>query len=213
MSPKRIVLSLAILLGPLACGAQQTQEVSSIGPQNPHPVPPGAVRGPFAQAGSLFVVALDGAVDTFYTPPGTRFTATVTRPLEGLDGRVLVPTGAKVHGTLASVGTTDAPLIRVELESVDTVAGTVPLHAAVRWAQHYDWKGPPTPEPYASYVTSDSFLDYGTETDGPGVSQYGGPAVEGRTLMQPREVRIPKDAVMQLELTEALILPGAWLVK
>jgi hypothetical protein len=212
MSPKRIVLSLAILFAPLGCAAQETQEVASIGPQNPHPVPPGEVRGPFAQAGSVFPVALDGPIDTFYTPPGTPFTATVMTPLKGMGGRVLVPAGAKVHGTLASVGEADMPLIRVELESVDTVAGTVPLHAAVRWAQHYDWKGPPMRERYGSYVNSDAFLDYGTESAGPRVS-IAGPPAEGRTMMQPKEIRIPKDAVIQLQLTEALILPGASLAK
>ena len=212
MSPKRMVLSLAILLAPLACGAQDQQEVSSIGAQSPHPVPPGIVRGPLAQAGSVFVVALDEPIDTFYTPPGTPFTATVTRQLEGVDGRVIAPVGAKVRGRLASVGEANMPLIRVELDSVDTIAGTVPLHAAVRWAQHYDWKGPPTPTPYASYVNSDAFLDYGTQTAGPGISTTGRSA-EGRTMMQPKEVRIPKDAVIQLQLTEALILPGAWLGK
>ena len=160
----------------------------------------------------MFSVALDEPIDTFYTPPGTGFTATVRTPLDGSDGRVLVLTGAKVRGTLASVGEADMPLIRVELDSVDTVAGTLPLHAAVRWAQHYDWKGPPTPEPYASYLYSDGFLDYGTKSAGPGVSTSGRP-VEGRTMMQPREVRIPEGAVIQLQLTEALILPGAWLAK
>lgn len=205
MRPKRIVLSLAILLAPLGCAAQDQQEVSSIGPQSPHPVPPGLIRGPFVQAGSVFAVALDGPIDTFYTPPGTRFTATVTTPLAGPDGRVLVPRGAKVHGTLASVGRADTPLIRVGLDSVDTVAGTLPLHAALRWAQHSDWKGPPTEEPYTSYVYSEGFLDYGTES--------AGGSTEGRTMMQPREVRIPKGAEIELQLTEALILPGASLAK
>jgi hypothetical protein len=164
------------------------------------------------QAGSVFPVALDGPIDTFYTPPGTRFAATVMTPIEGRYGHVLVRAGAKVRGTLASVGEPDIPLIRVELDDIDTVAGTVPLHAAVRRAQHYDWKGPPRRVPYASYVNSDSFLDYGTQSAGPSVSTSGPPA-EGRTMMQPTEVRIPKGAVIQLELTEALILPGAWLAK
>jgi hypothetical protein len=212
MSPNRIVLSLAILLAPLGCGAQSPQEVSSIGPQTPQPLPPDLVRGPFVQAGSVFSVAIDAPIDTFYTPPGTRFTATVKTPLDGVDGRVLVPAGAKVRGTLASVGTADAPLIRMELDSVDTVAGTLPLRAAVRWAQHYDWTGPPTPEPYASYVYSEGFLDYGTSSAAPGVSTYGRSA-EGRTMMQPKEVHVPQGAVIQLELTEALILPGASLAK
>ncbi len=212
MSPKRIVVSLALSLVPLACGAQGTQEVSSVGRQSPQPVPADVVRGPFVQAGSVLVVAFDEPIDTFYTSPGTPFTATVARPLEGTDGRVLVPVGARVRGTLVSVGTAVVPLIRVKLESVDTIAGTVPLHAAVRRAQHYDWSGPPTPDPYTPYVNEDPFIDYGTVTADPGVSAYGSRA-EGRAMMQPREVRIPKGAVMQLELTQALILPGASLAK
>lgn len=210
MSPRRIVLSTAVLLGLLACGT--AQEVSSVGPQSPRLVPPGLIQGPYVQAGTVFAVALDGPIDTFYSQPGTKFTATVKTPLRGLDGRELVSEGAKVRGTVESVGEPDLPALRVQLDSIDTVAGTVPLHAAVRGSQHFAWQGPPTPEFYSSYVYPYDFLDYGTASEAPGATSAGR-TVEGRTLMQPREIDVPAGAVLQLQLIEALVLPGAHLAQ
>jgi hypothetical protein len=207
MRPRDIALSIATLLTPLAC-ATAGGEVASVGPQTPHLLPPGAVQGPYVQGGTIFLARLDQPVDTYYTPPGKRFTASVTTPLRGSDGRVLVPVGAKVRGTLASVGDQDIPLLRVQLDSIDTVAGTLPLLASVLGAQHYGWMGPPTPGPYASYLYSYGFSDYGTAASSTVTSGPGQP-VEGRTLMQPREIDVPTGALMQLQLVEPLVLPGA----
>ena len=129
-------------------------------------------------------------------------------PLRSNDGHVLVPYGAKVRGTIASVGDPEVPRIRVDLQNIETVAGTVPLHAAVRSAQHYDWAGPPTPEPYASYIYPYDFLEYGSDTSAPGTSPPGH-RVEGATMMQPREVRVPAGALVDLQLVDPLMLPGA----
>lgn len=199
---------LALALG--ACSTREEQ-VSSIGPQTPHPVAPSQVEGPYVQAGTLFSMQLDEPIDTFYTAPGTHFTGTVVTPLRGPDGRVLVPYGAKVRGTLASVGDPEIPRIRVELQNIDTVAGTIPLHGAVRSAQHYDWAGPPTAEPYASYIYPYDFLEYGSDTSAPGTSAPEHP-VEGATMMQPREIRVPAGALVQVQLVDPLMLPGARLV-
>jgi hypothetical protein len=210
MRATRIVLSMALLLAPLACGEEQ--EVASIGPQSPQPVAPGVIRGPYVQAGTAFWVRLDQPIDTFYTSPGAPLSAKVAAPVQGWDGQVLVPTGALVRGTLASVGEGDAPIIRVQLQSIDTIRGTVPLHASIRSAQHYDWKGPPTPETITADVYPYDFEDYGTETSSSNTSVPGRP-VEGRTLMQPREVHVPAGALLRLQLTEPLVLPGAQLAR
>ncbi len=211
-SVKILVLGAALAL-PFALGACSTAEeqVTSVGPQTPHPIAPGKVQGPFVQAGTLFSMRIDEPIDTFYTPPGTRFTGTVVTALTAPDGRVLVPIGAKVHGTVASVGDPEIPRIRVDLQNIDTVDGTIPLRAAVRSAQHYDWAGPPTPEPYASYIYPYDFLEYGSDTSAPGTSPPGRP-VEGATMMQPREVRVPAGALVQVQIIDPLILPGARLV-
>jgi hypothetical protein len=202
-----LVLGAALALG--ACSTAEEQ-VSSLGPQTPHPVAPASIQGPYVQAGTLFSMQLDEPIDTFYTPPGTHFTGTVVTPLRGPDGRVLVPYGAKVRGTLASVGDPEVPRIRVTLQNIDTVAGTIPLHGAIRSAQHYDWLGPPTAEPYASYIYPYDFLEYGSDTSAPGTSPPGHP-VEGATMMQPREVRVPAGALVQVQLVDPLMLPGAHL--
>lgn len=209
-SKKVFVLATALAL-PLGACSTAEEQVASVGPQTPHPVSPEKVQGPYVQAGALFSMQLDEPIDTFYTPAGTHFTGTVVTPLRGPDGSVLVRYGAKVRGTVASVGDPEIPRIRVDLQSIDTVAGTVPLRAAVRRAQHYDWAGPPTPEPYASYIYPYDFLEYGSDTAAPGTSPPGTP-VEGATMMQPREVRVPAGALVQVQLVDPLMLPGARLV-
>lgn len=208
---KNTLIAAAVLA--LALGACSTREeqVSSIGPQTPHPVPASEIQGPYVQAGTLFSMRIDEPIDTFYTAPGTHFTGTVVTPILGQDGRVLVPYGAKVRGTLASIGDPQIPRIRVDLENIDTVAGTIPLRAAVRSAQHYNWSGPPTPEPYASYIYPYDFLEYGSETSAAGTEAPEHP-VEGATMMQPREVRVPAGALVQVQLVDPLMLPGARLV-
>ncbi len=212
MNTKHSILALVVLLAPLACGAGQ--EVASVGPQSPHPLPAGAVVGPYVQAGTQFSVRLDQPIDTFYSAPGTKFTATVNGAVQGPDGQLIVPRGAKVRGVVASVGDLDAPMLRINLESIDTVAGPMPLHAAVRTAQHHDWAGPPTPAPYEeSFVYPFDFSEYGTENTAPDNSLPGGRTAEGRTLMQPREINVPAGAVMQLRLSEPIVLPGARLAR
>jgi hypothetical protein len=202
-------LALALSFASVGC-ASAGDDIGSVGPQTPHPAASGTLLGPFVQAGTVFTMRLDEPIDTFYTAPGTQFTATVVTPLSGQDGHVLVPVGSKVRGVLASVGERDAPRIRVDLVDIDTVEGTVPLRAAVRSAQHADWAGPPTPEPYASYVYPYDFLDYGSDTAARDSSPSGRP-VEGATMMQPREIRIPAGASVQVQLVDPLVLPGAHL--
>lgn len=128
-------------------------------------------------------------------------------PIQSPDGSLVVAAGAKVRGTLASVGSPDAPLIRVQLDRIDTVAGSLPLHASVRSAEHFAWRGPPTPDTTASYVFPYGFTDYGSDERAPADSSQ----AEGRALMQPREIRVPAGAVMRLELVDPLVLPGAQL--
>ncbi len=205
MSAKHAIIAMSVLLPPLACGT--VQEVSSVGPQNPHPLPAGSVAGPYVQAGTQFSARLDQRIDTLYTPPGTRFSATTTAPLLASDGRVIVPSGAKIRGVVMSVGDADAPILRLDLEDIDTVEGPVPLHAAVRAAQHHDWAGPPTTTLYEeSLVYPNDFEDYGGEKRAPDNSLPEG-RPEGRTLMQPREIDVPAGAVLQLRLSEPVVLP------
>ena len=100
-------------------------------------------------------------------------------------------------------------MLRIDLENIDTVGGVVPLRAAVSAAQHLDWAGPPTPTRYQeSYVYPYDFEEYGADNRAPDNSLPGG-RPEGRALMQPREIDVPAGAVLQLRLSEPLVLPGA----
>ena len=204
MVPRTLALCMGTLLAAIGCGSQQA--VGSVGPQTPTPVAPEVIRGPFVQAGTVFTVTVDEAIDTFYTPPGTRFTATMRDGLLDQSGRALVLPRAKVRGTLASVGATDIPLIRVQIDLIDTVVGSVPCHAAVRSAEHFAWAGPPTPDPNTPDLLPHGAIDSNQDRAEP--RDPLGRTVEGRALMQPRELRVPAGAVIQLVLTQPLVLPG-----
>jgi hypothetical protein len=155
-------------------------QVASVGPQQVQNVPPAAVAGPHVPSGTIFTARIDEPLDTFYTEPGSTFTAAVVTPLLTPDGSIVVPYGAEVYGTFVSRGSPAEPRIRVAIHAVDTVEGTVPLAAAVRSAQHVDWIGPAQPEPLFGY-------EYPHE--------------------QPTQVRVPRGALLALQLTEPLLLP------
>ncbi len=98
MGAKHAIIAMSVLLPVLACGT--VQEVSSVGPQNPHPLPAGSVVGALrAGRDPVLGQARPEDSDTLYTPPGTRLpSATTTAPLLAGDGRVVVPSGAKIRG-------------------------------------------------------------------------------------------------------------------
>jgi hypothetical protein len=198
----------ALALGAAAagCGSAAPPAVSSVGPQTVDRLPPGTLAGPYVPSGALLTVRADQPLDTYYTAPGSTFTATVLTPLRDPSGRVLVAAGAKVHGTFVSFGSADEPRVRLAFQSVDTVEGTVPLAAAVRQAQHVEWIGPPEVTPREAYQFPYDFLEYGNETAGP--SDPSQPTL-GYQIEQPRQVHVPYGALLGLQLTEPLALPGA----
>jgi hypothetical protein len=175
------ILVTALAAASTACGLPPPQ-VGSVGPQQVRQLPPAAVMGPNVPSGTIFTARIDEPLDTFYTKPGSTFEAVVETPLLGPDGSIVVPQGAAVYGTFVSQGSPAEPSIRVAIRAVDTVEGTVPVSAAVLSAQHIDWVGPPVPEPLFGY-------------------QY--------PHEQPTQVRVPRGALLALQLTEPLLLPDS----
>ena len=206
MSPRILTASLLFVLAQVGCGS--SPDIASVGPDTPHPAQEGTVAGPFIQAGSMLVVRLDAPIDTFDTAPGSRFTASVVAPLYSENGFMLVKAGAKVQGILVSSGTVEAPSVRLSFESIETARGKVPLRAVLRSTEHYDWTGPPMYVPGQALRWPYDFGDY-HEDAAPAGGIPGRPVVEGRTLMQPREIHVPWGAVMRLQVTEPVLLPGS----
>jgi hypothetical protein len=139
---------------------------------------------------------MDRAVDTYFTPAGSPYTATVATPLFGSHGRLIVPSGAKTYGTIVSVGSYEEPRLRLTLDSIDTVQGKTPLHAAIRRSQYLQWLAPDPLDFAASARTSSG--------SPPGATSYG--PFYGYGFSQPREVHIPAGAVVELALVEPLQL-------
>ncbi len=79
--------------------AQPVQNAAPAPPQ-PDPEPPAVVRA-VAPAGTALRVRLNSSIDTARFRPGDRFTGTVASPVV-VEGRTLIPRGAKVDGIVRS---------------------------------------------------------------------------------------------------------------
>jgi len=152
----------------------------------------------------MFSVRIDQTLDSYDTAPGTPFMATVVDPLRASDGRTLVPYGAKVTGVFVSYGTPLHPRVRVEMQSIETVDGRVPLHASVRGAQHLEWASPAEPGVRPSY----GLLESGWTGMPPMPSSQSGAPEIGYTMQaRPRQVLVPRGALVALMLVEPIVAP------
>jgi hypothetical protein len=201
----RLVWCAAALALATAWSASTTREVSSVGPQKVDTSPPSTEAGPFVPSGTLLSVRVDQPVDSFYTAPGSPFTATVLSPLRDTAGRTLVDEGAKVHGTFATFGSPSQPRVRLALKSIETVHGRAPLTAVVRSAQHLAWVPPPAETPQQTHRLSYDLFDYHDQiigTSGPGTARF------GYQPEPPHQVLLPESALVMLQLAEPLFLPN-----
>ena len=84
--------------------------------------------------GTQFVVELDETIDTDQSEVGDRFTATVKDAVE-LNGRTMIPAGAKVHGVITGLDDSDdvgdQAAIRLNLESIEIEGDSHPLRADI----------------------------------------------------------------------------------
>jgi hypothetical protein len=99
------------------------------------------------------------------------------------------------------------PKLRVELQSIETVAGTAPLEAALRDAQHYLWVGP-DPLELETSVSRSSQLGYADLRHGLPEPSSAYANLYGFNTSQPREVRVPRGAILELALVAPLVEPG-----
>ncbi len=203
----RVLLLSSIVASPaLGCAHALQPEIASVGPEKPQPAAPGAISAPFVQAGTIFSVQTNEPLDTYFTAPGTRFTATVVDPLFAADGQLVVPYGALVHGTVTSVGPYERPRLRVHIDSIDTVRGTVPLTAALRDAQHYGWLGPDPLEAQTSVSPAQRFEYPDIERRLPSPDLFSYQDQYGFNTQQPREIRVPRGALLELALVRPLVM-------
>jgi hypothetical protein len=207
----RNIASLTFALAAAGC-AGAGADVASVGPAAVRRVDPTHVGGEYVQAGTAFRITVDETLDTQVTAPGAVFTATVVDPLVAPDGMEVVPRGAKVYGTVTSIGTYGEPRLRIDLQRVDTPWGPASLLASVRHEEHMSYAGRPRFEPSSSPAFENGFLypyDFYTYATPIGPAPYPpAPPVYGVDVERPREIRIPHGTTLDLVLTRALIAPG-----
>jgi hypothetical protein len=200
------LLFVVIAIAPLGCSEALQPEVASVGPKA-ETAAHESLAGPFVQAGTLFSVEVDQPIDTYYSAEGASFRATVVDPLFDTQGKLVVPYGAKLRGTIASVGTHDLPRLRLAFQSIDTVRGPAPIEAGLRDAQHYEWAGPDPLFVDTSSGPSYMMSRYGDlPSDAPSANLFGYQVEYGFGTTQPREVRIPNGAIMELALIGPLVV-------
>ena len=204
---------MALVAGAGALGCSAPAQVASTGPQTPRPASAETIGGPFVQAGVAFGIRMDAPIDTFYTAAGTPFTGTVVNPLMDNTGRTVVAYGAKVHGTVEGAGTGDHPRLRVQIDSIDTTSGTLPIQASVRHAEHFEWSGPARVLAESNSWDADTYLNPNDVAPGfapsGGLTTPTGTPYYGEIVRQPQEVRVPQNALVQLVLVRPLVLRGA----
>jgi hypothetical protein len=205
MTPRPSLAHSLTVAGILLSGC--TPDVATVGPQHVRTLDPARIQGPYVPAGTTVTVRMVDPIDTLHSPPGQPFSATVSAPLRAPDGRLVVPAGASVHGTLVSTGGRLTPWLSLALDRVETVDGPAPISAAVQHAQRGTFPGPAqvVPIPRGDYVGH--LYPYDTWATGYG-SIGGGPLGFGYDVEYRREVRIPAGGAIELRLTRPLIPPG-----
>ncbi len=83
-----------------------------------------------APVGGHIVVRLDRPVGTDVSYAGDFFSGRLAAPLMAVDGGVLVPEGAVVHGSIAGI-TLRPPSITLRFDSLNVGTADVPLDAAI----------------------------------------------------------------------------------
>jgi len=167
-------------------------------------------------SGTRVAVSLDEDIDTASARIGQDVTARAVASIRAPDGTIVVRKGAIVRGRLVSIGTRESPALRLELDTIDTTAGPVPIQASIRRArtlqylpadlpraQQRDWscasQRPEDPrcESYSRLVEGDRdiYADH----------KYGeSPPADSRPL----ELQLRRGTLVDLILTRPLALPA-----
>ncbi len=86
-------------------------------------------------AGTPLQVELDQELNTEDTEVGERFSATLVQSLRDAEGNVVVPAGAKVHGTVTGLKKSDRhgdqAAIRLDVQELDLEDRTYPMQARI----------------------------------------------------------------------------------
>lgn len=115
--------ALALAMGATGCmGSEQTKAATA--PSAPMP-------SPTVPSGISFRATLDGPLSTQHASVGDRVTATLQEPLQSLDGVILVPKGAKLHGHLLEVGREGINRLVLQFDTVEFDGGVRSVYVQV----------------------------------------------------------------------------------
>lgn len=191
----RIALIASLALSSVACGGAQTP--GAIGLRE-------VVQGPHVPSGTSFTLQLIrpvGATTGESTQPFQAFAIDAVRTDMG---EVFVPAGAVVRGELA--WSEARQLMTIDLGTIETVVGTVQLHAAIR-------SGALPAE--NTTATAPSNVGYGFARSGPETREPLARAGLQDSAAAPlsRHFRLPTGAEVQLILIRPLLAPGTSVVQ
>jgi hypothetical protein len=128
-------LAIAGVIACIAATGCAPSAVVTTAPRDVRPVAPGAVAGPFVQAGTDFILETDDELVAGMTPVGQPFTAKVAHDMRSPDGSVVVPAGSVLRGRVVRSDRGTIPLLALELDKVTTPWGDADVAAKLKGVQ------------------------------------------------------------------------------
>lgn len=116
----------------------EAQALNPVAAPVPPPAPTPRVVTRTVPMGTSFSVQLDQTLSTRANRPGDGFTATLSEPILDSNGDVVVPSGAKVRGSVTAVRSSgragETAVIKLAIESIAFGGRSYPLQATVQEA-------------------------------------------------------------------------------
>jgi hypothetical protein len=153
-------------------------------------------------AGTEFAVRLNNPLGSNINTPGELISAEVSSPIVDDHGQTFVPVGARVEGRVVRVTSQGAPSIQLDLYSIDTAHGRMPLKATARRDQ--PGGGFSADEIYQPGLDYNVVLIPPRQTTQPGVG--GGPVLGGQAPAA-QGLQLPAGSPIHMVLVRPLTWP------
>lgn len=196
----------------LGAAAGCNPPVATVGSASIHQPSASRIHGAYAPAGQRVTVRLVDPIDTLRTATQAPFRAYLETPVMGNDGQVFAPAGAIVRGRVVSLGHYQTPHVRLEFDRIETAFGAARLRASLRDAQFRQYAGPVMYIPMTGYSNGGNF-GYGYGNPYAPWVYGGGPVSSDYQAYRPIEIHLPRNARLNLVLTEPIYAPGTVVVR
>jgi hypothetical protein len=168
-----------------------------------------------AAPGTTLELVLDEPVDTVRARPGQVIALHTLQPLRATGGALLASEGARVTARVISVGSAEAPQLRLGFDTIDANFGRVDFPVAIVHAQSRQYAGPTLwrrsvgaeSDPY-DYFGQPYTYGLGPQSLRTNPAESDVPWLNGWEQFQPREIVLDKGARVTVRLERPLGPPA-----